>query len=258
MRRNERERLQRRAAYQEAQELKTRTMTLLTFDTQAELDEFNRRMDVSCAYHEAGHAVAAWMLGLPITEMRYVAMGVKTSGQDLMAVTEQGSLTAFISEFKFRKGHLTVESGVIRNGGRIVGRIDDGGVYARQQAFITLAGPFAELFGLGDDFLPKEALRQIFERHGAEATAKLQHLTVDMTDAESRKVLSRLVDLAKDTMQQPRVLACVTALARRFHAERKLSGDEIVETILGAWNKQEPAATFCELNMPEHDVHRYE
>ena len=231
MRKNERERLKRRAAYQHAKAMAVPTKIELPFGMTVE--EFDRLSDLSTAYHEAGHAVASWMQGLHAS-MRYVPKGELTNGHDLNAVTSHESIARFVT--RPSEGALSVNRGIITDArGAHVGTINDGGVCARQQAFVTLAGPFAETYGR-EPSLPDSVYKAMFHEHAVEAQSRLLHFSGESPEA-LQSVYERLVTLASNVFELPAIQHCVKTLAERFHKARKLSEQEVRETIEAAWNE---------------------
>lgn len=196
------------------------------------VEEFERLNDLSTAYHEAGHAVAAWMQGCA-PSMQYVQEREPTNRQDLSAVTTHDSITRFVKQQCIDP--LQVQRGVLTDStGANVGSIDDGGVFARQQAFITLAGPLAEFQGR-DSGMPDSVRETSFREHAIEAHSKLLNFTREHPD-ELQLVYRRIVDLAALLFAQPQVVQCVRVLAEKFHKARSLSEQEVRETIEHAWN----------------------
>lgn len=231
MRKNERARLARRAAYQRAQVLAQPFQVELPDDMTTE--QFNELDDLSTAYHEAGHAVAAWIQGID-ARLEYLPEGVLTKGRDLGAITRyHPSLNLFLTQPGV--GALTFNRGIITDSRGIrVGTVNDGGVMARKLAFITTAGPWAEILAFGH-VLPHKQYQHIFKIHGDEAMGTLMHYTVNPTIDEIKSAQARIGDLVEKTFREPRVITCVRALAERFHKARTLTEKEVRETIEAAW-----------------------
>jgi hypothetical protein len=231
VRKNERERLARRAAYQHARRMAVPSEIELPYGMSVE--EFDRLSDFDTAYHEAGHAVAAWIQGFGVS-MRYVPKGELTNGHDYEAVTSRGSsFEKFLTKppagsLKFNKGVITDSTGAT------VGIVDDGGVLARQQAFVTFAGPLAETLGRKTG-LPDSVYKEMFEEHAIEARSKLRHFSCESAE-ELHTVYDRLLDLAAHTFRLAPVQHCVKVLAERFYEERSLSEQQVRKTIEAAWN----------------------
>jgi len=232
MRKNERERLARRAAYKQARVLeKPFGIELPPGWT---IEQFNQWNDLSTAYHEAGHAVAAWMQGID-SSLSYVPKGMLTEGKDFSAITGTNhSLERFITEPNV-DGAFTINRGIVVNSrGARIGAINDGGVTAYKHAFITLAGPIAELSALGE-VLPDKAYQHTFKIYGDEAHTKLVHFMLNASAEEIIAAQARIADLVVNTFQEPRVIACVRALAERFHKTSALDEQKVRETIAAAW-----------------------
>ena len=231
MRRKEKERLARRAAYQHARQMAAPTKIYVPYGMSVE--EFDRLSDFNTAFHEAGHAIAAWIQGCRAS-MRYIPKGELTNGCDFNAVTTHDpSFEKFLSKpavgaLKFTRGIITDSTGAT------VGIIDDGGVLARQQVFITLAGPFAEMSGR-ETGLPESVYQVMIKEHGIQAQSKL-HFTRESHE-ELKSVFNRLVELVAYTFSLPPVQHCVKVLAEKFHKARSLSEEEVSETIRTAWNE---------------------
>jgi hypothetical protein len=201
-----------------------------SFRTQSEADYFLQQATINKAFHEAGHAVAAWMLGFATGS---VPRGTLTGGKDLNGRMVGQSAEPFL--FQDADGHiLTAEKGLIKNKtGEVIWRIEDHGILARQRAYITLGGPISEIISGAD--LPA-AVREIhFVEHCKEGSGQLSIL--GNPEKDNKHTLERLLKLAKYMFRQPRIEACVRALAVQIYAKRSLGKEEVQAIIDSVWTE---------------------
>jgi len=221
MRRNQRERLARRAEYLKAHPTTSKDKLIGTIEglrgtftyTQANKADFHDEAHVS--RHEAAHAVAAWMQGMPIHCMQFNDESTKDSDYvpaNVRAVHQASTAT----------GIPLPEMQATSPGERWV--------HAKRHAFVTLAGPL----GGGDTYSDNPLRRHESDLHLGQAAAKFTTIT-GCTDEIGLEACRSLIDVVYDAFKDPAIQGVVGWLANALVKHRKLSGDEIVGIIEQAY-----------------------
>jgi len=201
MRRGEKARLAKRDQHQAQQQIVGKTDDGKPF-TKAHVEEFSRPETV--ALHEACHAVAAWLLNVPIHLMQFIE---GESPGDLGGDTQ----TVF---------PLPPNAPI---GERFV--------YARQQAFIDLAA----VFGSGQADSPNPLFQFETRKHVQGAGDLISSITGIREEEEIREDICRLISHTIETFEDQRVKGLTTRLAQQFLRQRRLTGEEIVAILSQAW-----------------------
>jgi hypothetical protein len=164
------------------------------------------------ALHESSHAVAAWMLGVPIIGMEFKNTGrprLFDAPDSLAAVTMTG----------IPEKEILAKS----KGERLV--------QARLDGFITLAGPFGTCEAVSENpFHMYETNDHLFQ-----AVAVIMKYA-GISEREAREEVTRLLNIVDETMAGPRVQATVKHLAKTFLRMRVMTGEEVTACIAGIWN----------------------
>jgi len=210
MRKNERERLARRAEY-----LKSRPRPHKfigeTKDgrplTQAHADEFE--CDQNIARHEAGHAVGRWIMGHKIDYMQFNAENDKGNHGDILAASTVG-------------GERLPDIMALPIGERTV--------IGLQEAFVTLAG----VVGGGDASSDNPLCKWETQNHLRQAHGKLYHIA-GMDDDECRAQVARLLGVVAACFRHPVLQNMVTILAITLVKARRLEGNAIVKILNDAY-----------------------
>jgi ATP-dependent Zn protease len=203
MRRGEKARRAMREQYQAQQEIVGKTNDGKPF-TKAHAEEFGRPENV--ALHEACHAVAAWLLNVPIHLMRFIEGEARgdLGGETQTGIPLPQMLSAPIGE-------------------RVV--------YARQQAFIDLSG----VFGSGQADSPNPLFQFVTRLHVRGARDLISSITGIHQEEEIGEDISRLISHAKETFEDRRVQGVAHSLADQFLKQRRLTGEQVVAILSQAW-----------------------
>jgi len=237
MRKNERERLARRAEYLKSRPPSPKVIRTKAIGrtkdgkpvTQAHAEEFEN--EATIALHESSHIVAAWMLGVPIGGMQFND-GAGTNANDAPeAVTMDGirvrkhsdEVPDFYAQTEI--GCPVAEMRAKSMGERLV--------HGKQHAFISLAG----VFGCSNHAWSDNPLCQFAtESHLSEAGTKLM-LIGGVSKSEAGDECARLISHVARTFHDERVQAVTHALATQLLTRRKLTGEEATAIIEQAWKK---------------------
>ena len=159
------------------------------------------------ARHEASHAVAAWIVGVPIIrlELNDIERSTINAGE-----TETGT-GVLLSELQAKP-------------------LDELRVYGRHQAFISLAGPHGSDESTSQNPLCVERTKD----HLTQAKNKLTNIG-RMSEEEAEGEALRLLDVVKWITALPRFQRAVTQLSAQLIQHRKLSGEQAVAVISEAW-----------------------
>jgi hypothetical protein len=175
---------------------------LLTY-TRAEAAEFSDEENI--ARHESAHAVAAWIVGLPI---QYIQLNDDPSDRKNHAADLAGVTVTGISLGEMQAASL---------GARWV--------FAKKHAFVTLAGPF------GGDIYAENPLRQHETRlHLGQALARITNI-VGCGEDEARLEVARLLYVVDRAFRDPAIQGTVSWLAKNLIQCRRFTGDEITACI---------------------------
>jgi hypothetical protein len=215
MRKNERERLARRAEYL-AKNLFIRTVDGDEVSVTKE-QVIEARSERLTALHETSHAVAAWMQDMPISHMQF---------NDRK------------SDFWDGLDHLLggIEYGIPVSE-MLSKTIGDRVMFARQHAFVALAG----VFGVSNESSSDNPiLVDLKKRHTSEAVSGFATIADILVEAVDET--SRLISVVKYAFNDRRVRAVTQHLAGIFLQRRKLSGVEVTAIIDQAWAECEDGA----------------
>jgi hypothetical protein len=175
--------------------------------TYTRADEIDFEAPKNLADHEAAHAVAFWIMGVPLD---YIQLN------DYYDAADKQSR-------EFRLAGETVAT-PLQSNGLTVGEL---AVLGRQHAFITLAG----VFGSGDATSDNPLRQYETKKHISQAGSKLA--LFGYSQGEARKEVMRLIGVVVDCFGSSVMRSLVSLLAFALLKKRRLGGDE-VQTILNA------------------------
>jgi hypothetical protein len=219
MRRNERERLARRDAYKASKEkwvMKHAGGEVVA--TLAEGAEYDDERNI--AYHEAGHAVAAWGLGQRIVRMCF------NTAENMAAEPTTSHVHAYVSN-----GLPLPEVFALTEGERYV--------HAVNHAFVTLAGVFG---GSNSDAASSNPLRKretVVHLQQACSIYKVICLGENVEheiEKSDRDRVARLLPLVDEFTSDPCIDGARVHLAKNLVRLRNMTGEEVVACIEQAYS----------------------
>lgn len=217
MRQSERARLARREKYREQQVIFGYTPDGKSV-TRAQAQEFDREDNV--ALHEACHAVAAWMLGVPIEAM-YFNDGANARFAPLPETAHLAAVTVV---------GISIDE-------MIAAPIGERLVHARQHAFVTLAGVFGSS---GNAWSSNPAYE--FETHSHMTSAAQALVTIGaMSIEDANAEVDRLAFHVTRTFNDKRVETVTWRLSEQFLRQRDLPGEKVAAIVSQAWRSPDRA-----------------
>jgi hypothetical protein len=181
------------------------------------------------AVHEAGHAVATWLLGEPLGNVYFNDRGApwyEPTLDQFDAVTEGGSSAGEFGPRRRFRGR-EYDTSILQGTG-------EGWVRGCRQAFITLAGIVAQT-----EYLNNSEVPLTIQSHLSEAATKFWFFAGGNSDMTPGIECARIIQVVADTFRDERVKRAVMTVAGLLFKYRYLDAEQLREAIEGGYYNRE-------------------